>query len=510
MPNNIHHIQQTGVSSPNTQADDLSLLGQIPNHIISHQEAVIGALFRAASDDRNDVIDSIFAQIEPKHFMNSPLIIIFKTIKSHYLTSGFIELMAIDSELEKNGESESTGGYAYLSDIVNNTSSYKNVQWYIDEVLKVRVKLEFDRAVEQLKDEAITPDEFQEVFDSYTRKKSGKKPLSFTRGSAGFDINVNYLVDNFLPSNKFGVVYGRSDSYKSFHVIDWGCCIATGKSWNGHETEQGLVVYIAGEGAQGARKRVKAWELSNNIEAENFITIGSAVMMNETDGVLQLISTLTDIEKECDHSVDLVIIDTLARCNSGEENSTTDMGLFIQGCDKVKEMFNTTVLAVHHSGKDDSKGARGSSSLYGANDFEYKVSKKDELKFELKCTKMKDSERPKPLDFELAEVVVGINKKGNEVRTLVRQSQGEPAKKKRDYFSGDSTKVKDANLIIEFLEKDCGRSIDKKLRDDLKSKLPKDLAKNTFSNRWRRAMDFLIEKEIIVAEQDGKVTFFAD
>ena len=492
------------------QKDDLNFLGQIPNHITLHQEAIIGALFQAASDDRNDVIDSILTQIEPNYFINRSLNIIFKTIKSLYLTSGFIELVAVDSELEKNGESENIGGCSYLAEIIKNTSSYKNVQWYVDEVLKARAKLDFDRAVEQLKDEAITPDEFQEVFDSYTQKKSGKKPLSFTRGSAGFDIDVNYLIDNFLPANKFGVVFGRSDSYKSFQVIDWGCCIATGQTWNSLETEQGLVVYIAGEGAQGARKRVKAWELSNNIEAENFITIGSAVMMNETDGILQLISTLTDIEKECDRSVDLVIIDTLARCNSGEENSTTDMGLFIQGCDKVKEMFNTTVLAVHHSGKDDSKGARGSSSLYSASDFEYKVSKKDELKFELKCTKMKDSERPKPLDFKLAEVVVGINKKDNEVRSLVRQSQGEPAKKKRDYFNGDSTKVKDANLIIEFLENDCGRSIDKKLRDDLKSKLPKDLAKNTFSNRWRRAMDFLLEKEIIVAEQDGKVTFLAD
>lgn len=53
----------------------------------------------------------------------------------------------------------------------------------------------------------------------------------------------------------------------------------------------------------------------------------------------------------------MIILDTLARCFGGnDENDARDMGAFIRGCDELKRRTGATVLVVHHSGKDETKG----------------------------------------------------------------------------------------------------------------------------------------------------------
>ena len=66
----------------------------------------------------------------------------------------------------------------------------------------------------------------------------------------------------------------------------------------------------------------------------------------------------------------LVVIDTLARnFGTGDENDQRDMNAFVKGCDTLREEFDgATVLVVHHPGKDQRRGARGSLVLAGAVD----------------------------------------------------------------------------------------------------------------------------------------------
>ncbi|MBX9265093.1 helicase RepA family protein, partial [Klebsiella pneumoniae] len=101
--------------------------------------------------------------------------------------------------------------------------------------------------------------------------------------------------------------------------------------------------------------------------------------------------------------VQLIVIDTLARCFGGnDENDAKDMGAFIEGCDTIKRETGATVLVVHHSGKDDTKGARGSSAFRAALDAEFNVRREgDGGAIILTCTKVKDAEGPRPAAFDL-------------------------------------------------------------------------------------------------------------
>src|SRR5262249_21188651 len=74
----------------------------------------------------------------------------------------------------------------------------------------------------------------------------------------------------------------------------------------------------------------------------------------------------------------LIEIDTVSRTmNGGNENAPDDMGRFVAHCDKLRLATTAHVLAIHHSGKDEARGARGHSLLKAACDTEIEVAADD-------------------------------------------------------------------------------------------------------------------------------------
>ena len=90
----------------------------------------------------------------------------------------------------------------------------------------------------------------------------------------------------------------------------------------------------------------------------------------------------------------IIVIDTLARSMVGmNENDSMDAGLVIAAMDAVRDHFECTVILIHHSGKDDSRGARGSSAFFGGFDVIYEVTAAIETKAaKITCKKMKDAD----------------------------------------------------------------------------------------------------------------------
>jgi hypothetical protein len=109
----------------------------------------------------------------------------------------------------------------------------------------------------------------------------------------------------------------------------------------------------------------------------------------------------------------LIIIDTLNRnFGPGDENSTSDMTLFVQAIDRLRHRLQCAVMIVHHTGLGDSGRGRGSSALRGALDFEYLCEKTgteiDEIQITLTNTKTKDHEQPQAKSFKPSLVDLGI------------------------------------------------------------------------------------------------------
>ena len=207
-----------------------------------------------------------------------------------------------------------------------------------------------------------------------------------------------YLVKGMLQKGVYGLLYGAPGEGKTFVALDIAYHVAAGLEWMGCKVRQGLVLYLAYEGQGGLSARAAALVASHPAQASVPLYIQPAgYRFHESTDCQQLGQTIADLpEKPV-----LIVIDTLARAAIGwDENSASDMSAFNRVIANLIETTGATVLVVHHSGKNEANGARGSSALLGAIDTEIQIANK-----EIRSTKQRDMEELPPINFKLAHWV---------------------------------------------------------------------------------------------------------
>lgn len=232
-----------------------------------------------------------------------------------------------------------------------------------------------------------------------------------------------WLIRDIVERDSLLLVFGDPESGKSFLVMDWAACVATGHTWNGFEVEKGPVLYINGEGHNGINRRFTAWAIANQVNLVDSPLFVSSTTTALTDEVAreELLAVVSEFMRGHGQPL-LIVIDTLARnYGPGDENSTQDMTRAIATCDAIREITGATVAMVHHSGHGDKNRARGAMALRGAVDAEYRLQRvPDSSDTTLQCTKMKDAEKPAPMQFRFASVELGAqDDHGREVTSAV-------------------------------------------------------------------------------------------
>jgi hypothetical protein len=233
------------------------------------------------------------------------------------------------------------------------------------------------------------------------------------------DLDKPGLVDGLLSSTAMTVAYGESGAGKTFVVIDLACCIGAAMFWRGHATEQGVVVYIATEAPKSVERRVWAWMRHHSVTRLPLAIVRSSVNLLDGDTDTLLVD-LAQIQAEQGH-IALVVVDTLARAMIGNENSPEDLGAFVTACTRIREAAETSVLIVHHCGKDQARGARGHSCLRAATDVELEITEG-----RIKVSKNRDGQEGQIYGFALTEVELGVNAKGRMVTTCVAEESDPP------------------------------------------------------------------------------------
>jgi len=226
----------------------------------------------------------------------------------------------------------------------------------------------------------------------------------------------SWLIKSVLPRAQFGVFYGASGSGKSFFVFDMAAAIARGIDWRGHKTIKSRVLWIAAEGQEDMRKRVFGYCIANNIDPADLPMqfIANAPNLMEVADVKALIRKIKEAGE-----FDLIIIDTLAQVMpGGNENSGEDMGKVMGHCKEITRLTGAMVAPVHHSGKDESRGARGWSGLRAACDFEYEIIRAGEDRVAI-VTKMKGGADGDEFGFRLQTLIVSKDEDGDDETTCV-------------------------------------------------------------------------------------------
>jgi len=303
-----------------------------------------------------------------------------------------------------------------------------------------------------------------------------------------------WLVKNLFRRGELGVIYGQPSAGKTFVALDLALRLAAGLDWCGKRAHLSRVLYVAGEGAHGLAKRVRAWrnefvkgDLAEPLSTHFQIVSNAVHFFNDIDFNCFAMDLDSQTEKP-----DLIVIDTLARAIvGGDENSAKDMGEFVARCDRLRIATGATILLIHHSGKNgDSE--RGSSALRGAADFMLSVSRPKGANLVVKCDKLKDGEYLQPLEGHLMRAELGFDEDGEPITSCFVRYQPPTV----TFLDSPTTFDRDCSTIFSTLKNTF-------LRDGCPTeKLRKAAGLDT--KRYYAALKVLHERGYVKKTREGK------
>jgi RecA-family ATPase len=144
-------------------------------------------------------------------------------------------------------------------------------------------------------------------------------------------------------------------------------CAASGTDWLGKRNKGAVgVAYFALERSDLVLRRLQAHRARCGLNRLPIAVVSSTVNLMTPKTVATVVATIREAEIFFDFPIGLVIFDTFAKLISaggGDEDKARDQGAVFANIQRVKERADVHVALVGHTGKDESRGARGSNAI---------------------------------------------------------------------------------------------------------------------------------------------------
>lgn len=229
------------------------------------------------------------------------------------------------------------------------------------------------------------------------------------------------LVENLMTIGSSTVLYGDSNSGKTFLALSLAAAISTGNEFFGRKTDQGIAVYLATEAPSSVMTRIQAMKKHSKQNLDNLVIVPVPINFYSNDGdAADVVELVKAVSRQKNIPVHLIVGDTLARMSAGaNENSGEDMGPVMARFDQVSKATRAAMLIIHHNGKNAAAGARGWSGIRAHIDTEIEVVAENNTRT---ATITKQRELPGKGDiihFKLEVIEMGESKFGGKATTCV-------------------------------------------------------------------------------------------
>ncbi len=346
-----------------------------------------------------EAVEKARGSLRPESFNSRAHRVIFRALCRIHQKGAPVDLVTLSQDLKERGELEEAGGLAYLIELVDATPTATGIEWH---ARRVREQAALRKILSGPGPET-TADFLEEVRIELQDLEAAVWTTRFrflTDSEIEARIMPPFLIEGLIREGSLAVLFGPPGVGKSLLALDWGLCIELGIPWNGGlQVMMGHVVYVIAEGAGTLGPRVLAWKDHHSVAGPSglhFVTEPVPLMDSQAVSAF-----LRDLRASMDELPVLVVFDTLARCMvGGDENSAKEMGLLVEGADRIRRELGCACLLVHHPNKG-LEIERGSIALRAAVDTMMSLKAVGAGAVRLSWEKQKDGEEFGPIEMTL-------------------------------------------------------------------------------------------------------------
>ena len=253
-----------------------------------------------------------------------------------------------------------------------------------------------------------------------------------------------WLVKGLITRRERSMVAGPSQSGKSFFCLDLAMAVARGVDFFGHKVSHpGGVIYQAGEGGRGIKRRIEAYMQTRGVEPSDdipFVLLPAPLdLYGSDDPTNAFIDEVLHWSRTFDVPLELIVIDTFSAASPGaNENASEDVSRILARCERIEQATAAHVMLVHHMNAEGNK-PRGHTSIFANLEQVITVTNTEEKDDEqivasfrdgspqtvrreiraAKVAKQKDGEAGAIINFVLNAVKVGADEDGDAITSCV-------------------------------------------------------------------------------------------
>lgn len=232
------------------------------------------------------------------------------------------------------------------------------------------------------------------------------------------------LIEGYLPKSGIGQIYGKPYSGKTYVTLDLALSVCAGLDhWMGlplNVSGPQHVCYVAAEGSGPFRDALVAWKAAHpTADLSGLVVLdagsGGQVVFRTKDAEADPNTNFMRLVREfvaLGSEPALIVMDPQQYVIDADENSNREMSYIFKEIKQLADTTGSLLLMVHHTGKDETRGARGASAQLGTMDVVVSLvgSKgRGTLTFE----KVKGANQPEyPIPYGITPVVIDGNRGG--------------------------------------------------------------------------------------------------
>jgi hypothetical protein len=200
--------------------------------------------------------------------------------------------------------------------------------------------------------------------------------------------------------------------------------------WRGHRAKEACgVVIFALERADLFKRRLKVYQQRDGLQGLPIAVADAVIDLLNPNCADTIVSTVRAAEQRFGGNVGMIVIDTYAKgiaANGGDEDKAKDQNRAAANLRTVHSRLDVHIALVGHTGKDETRGARGSNAHLGDVDVMIQISG-DTIKA-AQVVKGNDQPERAIAEFKLETFELGRDEDGDPITTaIVSTEQLEPA-----------------------------------------------------------------------------------